>query len=87
MLRIHRIQHNGSLVLKLEGKVVEPWTSELLAQLPSDPLSLHSVRLNLAAVSFIDATATAVLRQLVERGVVIEASSSFVAELLHTREA
>jgi ABC-type transporter Mla MlaB component len=75
------------LVLKLEGKLLGPWTGELLAQLPQDDQSLRRVRLDLLDVSFVDAAGATLLRELVRRGVVVDGISSFVAELLHTREA
>jgi ABC-type transporter Mla MlaB component len=83
MLRITPINKNGSKLLKLEGKLLGPWTGEVLAQIGLDEGALGRTRLDLSQVSFVDAMGLSMLRELVNRGVVIDACSGFIAELLH----
>jgi anti-anti-sigma regulatory factor len=84
VLRITQLHHNGSLLLKLEGKLLEPWAHELRALIPDDPEAARSTRLDLRDVSFIDAAGTQLLRELLARGVVVQSTSSFVDQVLHT---
>ena len=83
MLRITSIPDSGSTLLKLEGKLLLAWTGELLAQLPREREQLARTRLDLSRVSFIDDAGVFLLRRLIASGVVIEASSSFVAAILN----
>jgi len=84
MLRITRIDKNGSTLLKLEGKLLSAWTGELLAETSAAPKT--QISLDLSHVSFVDAAGLATLRDLARRGVVIGACSNFVAELLHAEK-
>ena len=86
MLRITQNHSNGLVLLRLEGKLLGPWTDELLAQLPRDEAEWGRARLDLSQVSFVDAAGTALLRRAVHAGAQILSASSFVAELLHTRK-
>ncbi|CAN5581150.1 hypothetical protein BH09PLA1_BH09PLA1_04920 [soil metagenome] len=72
------------MLLKLEGKLLTAWAGELLAELPTDPRQLAHTRLDLSRVSFIDDAGVFLLRRLTASGVVIQASSSFVAAILQT---
>jgi anti-anti-sigma regulatory factor len=79
MLRITTLRGNDSIpILRLEGKFLEPWVDELrrtcLVQAP--------LRLDLSAVTFVDAAGVRCLRELIKRGAFITASSSFVSALL-----
>jgi ABC-type transporter Mla MlaB component len=87
VLRITRLINDGSIVLKLEGKLLAPWTDELLAQLPLDSQDMNRTRLDLAQVSFVDAAGVALLRRLAEAGISIDSASSFVSELLKARQS
>jgi hypothetical protein len=83
MLRV--TQANGDhagITLKLEGKLVEPWVSEVRELLAEQ--SVHH-RLDLASVSYVDGAGAELLRELVDRGVEIVSSSLYVTELLRTR--
>jgi hypothetical protein len=83
MLRITTIQHDGSpAVLRLEGKLLEPWIGAL-----HDACRLASGRaalpvLDLSDLSFVDAPGTIALRDLRRRGVQLQGCSPLVAELL-----
>jgi ABC-type transporter Mla MlaB component len=70
--------------LKLEGKLVEPWVSEVRQLFNEAEQSPHRY-LDLASVSYVDEAGTELLRELVGRGVEIVASSLYVTELLRLR--
>ncbi len=82
MLRITSSNHRSTETLKLEGKLVEPWVAELLQTSSSLLEQGLQIRLDLAAVSFVDAVGAQALRELIRRGVTIGPCSGFVAELL-----
>ena len=83
MLRITRTIENGSILLKLEGKLLADWVTEVLEQIPGD-VGLHSqLNLDLAQVSFIDAAGQALLRGLISRGANLSGCSSYLSELLN----
>jgi hypothetical protein len=89
MLRITRIDldTNDSIrTLKLEGKLLGPWVDELrrACQEPRTPPSC--LRLDLAAVTFIDAIGVKMLDDLMRQGATIVDYSGFVAELLSARK-
>jgi len=65
-------------VLKLEGKLLEPW----LGTLRQVCAQANGVCLDLSAVTFVDAASGQMLRDLLSQGVTITACSNLVAELL-----
>ncbi len=85
MLRVTQVNgdHAGT-TLKLEGKLVEPWVSEVRQLLNDAEHSVHH-RLDLASVSYVDVTGAELLREFVDRGVEIVSSSLYVTELLRSR--
>ena len=85
MLRITPIASNGTLLLRLEGKLLGPWTGEVLAQLQNARPDAH-IRLDLRQLTFADEAGLTLLRDLLRRGVVIESVSSFISELLHVEK-
>jgi anti-anti-sigma regulatory factor len=88
VLRITRLHQNGTLLLKLEGKLLAPWAGELRALVPDDPEAARHTQLDLREVSFIDAAGTQLLRELIARGVALQSTSRFVDQVLHiSREA
>lgn len=86
MLRITRSIEGNSILLKLEGKLLAPWTAAVLAELPDHAGGAPTVRLDLLNVSFVDAAGLSILHDLILRGAVIDRCSSFVAELLHAEK-
>lgn len=80
MLRITRLDGNTgtAATLRLEGKLLGPWVDELVQA----SAALPRVRLDLSAVSFVDAAGMRALRELVRHGATVAACSGFVAELL-----
>jgi anti-anti-sigma regulatory factor len=80
MLRITHVHARDSApTLRLEGKLVGPWVAEL-ARACDGP---DRLRLDLAAVTFVDGPGVKLLRKLLGRGATLAACSGLVAELLH----
>jgi ABC-type transporter Mla MlaB component len=79
MLRMTRSSSGDTAVLLLEGKLTEPWTAELRAEIEArGPVT----RLDLAGLSFIDAGGAELLHELERSGVALVGASVFVRELL-----
>ena len=84
MLRItHTAAEDSVSTLKLEGKLLGLWVDELARSCDELPGSTDRVRLDLAAVTFVDEPGMALLRRLLESGVRLAGCSRLVAELLH----
>jgi hypothetical protein len=83
MLRITTRHEEDRLLLKLEGKLLEPWLDEVRRTCAASGIPPTRIRLNLAAVTFADAHGAALLRELIGNGAAIEACSGFVFLLLH----
>jgi anti-anti-sigma regulatory factor len=81
VLKITRLSHKGrDLTIKLEGELLGAWVSavrDVCAGRGRRPR-----RLDLAAVTYVDAAGVQLLRDLIADGVEIAACSSFVGELL-----
>ena len=83
MLMIKRIDENdGKPTLKLEGKLQGPWVEVLRNVCEEGSSAADGFRLDLAAVTFVDAAGLDYLQELVRGGISIVASSGFVAALL-----
>lgn len=84
MLRITELVAEGKSgrTLRLEGKLVGPWVAELRRACGRGGEPSPSTRLELASVSYVDSAGIALLRELVERGVVLSPCSPYVSELL-----
>jgi ABC-type transporter Mla MlaB component len=84
MLKITTItNHEVGRTLRLEGKLVGPWVEELALVCDESAHQHDRLRLDLSAVSFVDAAGVALLRELLRRGVALAECSGLVAELLH----
>ena len=84
MLRItHPEGHDSISTLKLEGKLLGPWVTELARSCNELPCRPSRLRLDLSAVTFVDGPGVALLRDLLARGATLAACSGLVAELLH----
>ena len=87
MLKITTIPTAGlTTVLKVEGRLLEPWIGELLGALAEARRNQGSPRLDLSKVNFVDSSGAVLLRRLRREGVEIVAPSSFVKELLNTEK-
>ena len=83
MLRISTIQNDGSpTVLRLEGKLLEPWVSELHDACRKTFEQKATAVLDLAGVTFVDTPGAIALRNLRRRGVKLTGCSPLVSELL-----
>jgi hypothetical protein len=82
MLRITRTADGDGEQLKLEGRLLGPWVEELGRACTGHGAGLGPLRLDLAGLTFVDGPGLRLLRELLGRGVVVAASSGFVAELL-----
>ena len=83
MLRITRIVGaHAPPVLKLEGKLLEPWVGEVRRACAEPGACLGPLLLDLSAVTFVDAAGIDLLRELIRQGMGVTACSDFVAELL-----
>jgi anti-anti-sigma regulatory factor len=84
MLKITAIADGpASVLLKLEGKLLQPWVEELAQVCIHWTAKAYAVRLDLSAVTFVDPAGAQFLREQIRQGIAIAACSRFVAELLH----
>ena len=82
MLKITRLSHRGrGLTIKLEGEILGAWVDAVREACATR--GRRPRRLDLAAVTYVDAAGVELLRDLMAEGVEISACSSFVGELLH----
>ena len=75
------------LLLKLEGKLREPWVEEL-ARAARRPLpeGHGPIRLDLSSATFADEGGVRLLRELLRQGVQVVAASGFVTALLRLED-
>jgi anti-anti-sigma regulatory factor len=82
MLRITAIPNDSQTILKLEGKLLEPWIEELCGAYTLAKSRSERVVLNLADLTYADEAGTRLLCSFVHLGAPIGECSPFVAELL-----
>jgi ABC-type transporter Mla MlaB component len=82
VLKITICSTTKCVTLKLEGKLLEPWLAELRDAHERARASARTIRLDLAAVTFVDAAGERALAVMLRDGAVLGDCSSFVAELL-----
>jgi anti-anti-sigma regulatory factor len=87
MLRITAIQNDSETILKLEGKLLEPWIEELRGAYTLAKSRSEQVVFNLADLTYADEAGTRLLCSFVQRGVPLGECSPFVTELLRTPQA
>jgi ABC-type transporter Mla MlaB component len=68
--------------IRLEGKLLEPWVTEVLKVCTSGDGRSDRTCLDLSGLTFVDQAGTKLLKELVRRGLAVSACSGFVAELL-----
>ncbi len=73
---------NLSVTLKLEGRVVGPWVAELRQVCEKLLTEGRALKLDLADVTFADASGVAALSSFKSRGVTFTSCSPFVEEQL-----
>jgi len=83
MLKISQTERaNHSVTLKLEGRVVGEWVGELRQVCETLLTDRRSLKLDLADVTFADASGVAALSSFKSRGVTFSNCSPFVEEQL-----
>ena len=82
MLRITATGNDSQTILKLEGKLLEPWIEELRGAYTLAKGRSERVVLNLAGLTYADEAGTRLLGGFVQLGVPIGECSAFVTELL-----
>jgi ABC-type transporter Mla MlaB component len=69
--------------LTLEGRLVGPWVTVLRQECRALSCDRREVSLNLAHVTFVDASGVSLLRRLSDEGIAVHVTSAFVSELLN----
>lgn len=83
MLKISQVQPvNHAVMLRLEGRVVGPWVTELRKSCDEALSKGRALKLHLADVEFLDPGGVALLSGLRSQGVCLVDCSPFVAEQL-----
>jgi anti-anti-sigma regulatory factor len=83
VLKISRLKSlKHAVVLRLEGRVVGPWVTELQKACAEARTESRPLRLHLADVEFMDASGVALLSQLCSQGVDFLECPPFAAEQL-----
>ena len=85
MLKISLLDRGGrTAILRLEGRVAGPWVSELRMACEKTLGEGRPVELDLAGVSFVDASGVVLLTHFRSRGISLIECSPFVSEQLKT---
>jgi anti-anti-sigma regulatory factor len=79
---ITTVRNGLHIILKLEGKLLEPWVEEFRDACARAEIQSGQVDLDLSDLTYADAAGTQLLRKLVQQGVPVTTCSAFVAELL-----
>jgi hypothetical protein len=82
VLRITSIHDSRGFTLKVEGKLSGPWTGELRNACAALTDQTPRPRLDLSALSFVDADGVELLGELRSAGFAVEACSGYVAAVL-----
>ena len=83
MLKISQVEPvNHAVTLRLEGRVVGPWVTELQKSCEAVLTQGQSLKLHLADVEFMDAPGVVLLSSLRSRGVALLECPPFAAEQL-----
>jgi hypothetical protein len=84
MLRITPVAAAGpARVFRLEGKLLAPWVEEVRRTCGPDTGGAAPCRLDLSAVTFVDAAGADLLRDLRRQAVWLTPCSGYLIELLH----
>ena len=85
MFRVTHVRHDETGdTLKLEGKLVEPWVSEVRSLVQNGEMGRHP-GLDVSGLTYVDAAGVDLLDQLVEQGFQVVSSSPYITELLRLR--
>jgi anti-anti-sigma regulatory factor len=84
VLKISRLSRKGRvLTIRLAGELLGPWVGSVRDACTVWGRRPRRLRLDLAAVTYVDAAGVQLLRDLMAEGGEFDACSSFVRELLH----
>jgi anti-anti-sigma regulatory factor len=88
MLRITTHETSDSIVvLKLDGKLLEPWVEELKRCVTGSLAERTKLKLDLSGLVFADASGAKALLDLIDAGVSLTACSGYLAALLHVEKS
>ena len=73
-----------SVLLKLEGKLLEPWIEEMQRSING---SVSNIQLDLSALTFADSAGIQALADLIRHGAKLTACSGYVAALLQMEKS
>jgi hypothetical protein len=83
VLKLTRLSRTGRVpMVKMEGQILEPWVAVVREVCARRGRRSKRLRLDLAAVTYVDAAGAQLLRDLLRAGVEIGACSGYVQELL-----
>jgi anti-anti-sigma regulatory factor len=86
MLRVTPLHDSLGSGLKLEGKLFGLWTDELRKVCAAVASQTSRPRLDLTAVSFVDASGAELLEELRNMGFELVGCSGYVAAILHVEK-
>jgi len=66
-MRVTVENNRDEFVIKVEGRLVQPWTSELLSTWAKLPLGLKKVSLDISGMLFADNTGKQILNEIVTK--------------------
>jgi anti-anti-sigma regulatory factor len=84
MLRITTTATGSTTLLKLEGKLFEPWIDELQRSIQVSP---DRLALDLSSLSYADAAGVHALADLIRNGATLQGTSGFISALLHVEQS
>ena len=88
MLKMTSVTRPGrGRTLKLEGVILGPWVGTLRDACTKQGRRSGRLRLDLAAVTYVDAAGAQLLQDLLRQGIAIAAYSSFLGELLRLEDS
>ncbi len=88
MLRITRQSpEDSAILLKLEGKLLEPWIEEVERSINGSLPHPNALKLDLSALTFADNAGAHFLTGLLRQGATLTACSGYVAALLHVEKS
>jgi len=83
MLKVTALSESGILILKVEGKLAGPWVKELEALWRSSSgTGMRPMKVDLSAVSFIDAEGKGLLTRMYRGGAELLASDSLTRSIV-----
>lgn len=90
MLRIHAEDTLESTTLRLEGKLIHPWSDELVEawmKLRARGITTTDIQIDLDAVSFVDERGRSALMALWRSGCKLHGSGPFISALIEEIQA